>query len=239
MMNINNLDLRGIGLNRIPLYKEKFGDSIPGSGEPPEPPGPSVQEILHIENIHGNIVDTASGIGLASKNVITSDPAGRLLFNTDANSYILTDSNPLFDVNSVDFNYYITINQQVRIGRYYVITGFNSSVDTPGGFQVGLVGKSTHGLTVMLHQGNIGTEAGNLFAVNLNQEYKIKVEKRNESFKVYIDDVPLWNVDLNNTVKRGGNSILIGSNTNSVSDVAAFYGYISDIRYEVVNQVSK
>lgn len=236
MMNINNLDLRGIRLNRIPLYKEKFGDSIPGSSEPP---GPSVQEILHIENIRGNIVDTASGIGLASKNVTTSDPAGRLLFDTDANSYILTDSNPLFDINSVDFNYYMTINQRINIGRYYIITGFNSSANALGEFQIGLVGKSTHGLTLMLYKGYTSIDIGVTFKVVINQEYKIKIEKRNESFKVYIDDVLRWDVDLNDTVKREGNSILIGSNTNSVSKLAAFYGYISDIRYEVVNQVSK
>lgn len=196
-----------------------------------------------VPNNAGRPVNVASDLDL-SYNAVDTLSSGRFLFAADA-SYILSADYPCFNVAYTDFDYSVTINQNQKIGRYYLITLFGTLSAPPaqtGGhlesWQICLMGRSTHGICLRYDsnknwdaEANAGREV--YLKNEINKDYTIRIEKRRDTLRGYVDGVLFWNFDITGWVpKIQGNRILIG---RAVGGWDTFRGTVSGIQYKAID----
>lgn len=194
-------------------------------------------------NSAGRPANTASDLGL-TYNAIDVNSQRRFLFAADA-SYILSSDHPCFNATYVDFDFTITINQNQTIGRYYDIVKFGTLSAPPATtgnqlstvWQIHLVGRSTWGICLRFNDGrnwnSYGDSGQEVYLKNdKNQDYTIKIERRRDTLRGYVNGVLFWDFDVTGWVpKAQGNRLLIG---RAVGGADTFRGTVSNLQYKVV-----
>ncbi len=187
----------------------------------------------------GRPVNVASDLGL-SYNAVDTLSSDKFLFSADA-SYILSADYPCFNAAYTDFDYSITINQNQKIGRYYLITLFGTLSAPPAetgsyleSWQINLVGRSTHGICLRYNDGRNWEISGETYLQNeIGKDYTIKIEKRQDTLRGYVNGILFWDFDITGWVPAAqGNRLLIG---RAVGGADTFQGTVSNIQYKVVN----